>query len=122
MGYPGINPSNGVDEIRAIGRKVVADAEIVGHIFVNPFLESSFLFEAPLAITHFPNLIRVFDRPLTEARGTEKSDEKGNEQRHASILRRRESGCQQGSQEWAENGVDKGKDLVAKKAANFVLA
>ena len=120
MGHPGVNPSNGVDEIRTIGREPVTDAEIVGHIFVNPFLESSFLFKVPLAIPHFPNLIRGFARHLTEARGAEKKDEKDNEQWHTSILRRRESCCQQGTHEPTENKVNKGRDLVAEKTANLV--
>ncbi len=60
MGNPCIDPPDGIRDICAIDRDIVADEEIFCDILLNPFAISNLLFNGPSPISHLPDLMRRF--------------------------------------------------------------
>jgi hypothetical protein len=69
MGDPCIDPPDGIRNICAIDRDIVADKEIFRNILLNPSAISMLLFNRPSSIAHLPDLVGRFMDRLAEARG-----------------------------------------------------
>jgi hypothetical protein len=76
---PCIDPPDGIRDISAIDRDIVADEEIFCDIFFDPFSISNLLLNAPSPISNRPDLIRRFLHALAE-RGSREKDEKEQDQ------------------------------------------
>ena len=94
MGDPGVNPSDRVDGICAIRWDFVGDKKILCNRFLHPFFKPTLLFDCPSAIAHFPDLISGFIRRLTEGWSGNKKNQRENQKRHGSILKRMIEDCQ----------------------------
>jgi hypothetical protein len=75
MRNPCINPPDGVRDICAIDRDIVADEEIFRDILFDPFSISNLLLNAPSTISNRPDLLMGFRDRLAE-RGSGEKDEK----------------------------------------------
>jgi len=73
--HPCIDPPDGIRDICAIDRDIVADEEIFRDILFDPFSISNLLLNAPSTISNRPDLLRGFRYRLAE-RGSGERDEK----------------------------------------------
>jgi hypothetical protein len=58
MGDSGIDPTDGIDNIRTIGGDLIANEEILRDRFIHPFFKPTFFVNRPAPIADFPDLIR----------------------------------------------------------------
>jgi hypothetical protein len=79
MRNPCINPPDGIRDICAIDRDIVADEEIFRDILFDPFSISNLLFNAPSTISNRPDLMRRFLHGRVK-RGSGGEDEKEQDQ------------------------------------------
>ena len=82
MGDPCIDPPDGIRNIGAIDRDLVADEEILGDILFDPFCKSTFLFKGPPTVSNRPDLLRGFRDRLAERGGRENEEKKQDEEGH----------------------------------------
>jgi hypothetical protein len=88
MGNPGINPSDGIEYVRAIRGDLIANEKIFRNIVINPFCILRLLFNCPTLITDFPELIRRFICRLAEAWRGNKDSQEEDEKRKEDPFRR----------------------------------
>jgi hypothetical protein len=106
---PGIDPADRVDGIRAVGGDPVADEKILRDILLHPLPELLLLLDSPSPISYLPELIRGFDHRLAKRRSLKKDHQKNDEGKHAFILKRRISNCQQTGAESFDLRVEAGR-------------
>jgi hypothetical protein len=87
MGNPGINPSDRIEYIGTIRGDLIANEEIFRNIFINPFCILRLLFDGPMVITDFPELIRRFIYHSAEAWGGGKDNQNEDKKRKQNPFR-----------------------------------
>jgi len=97
---PRVNPSNGIRDIRAIDRNLMADEEIFRDIFFDPSGEIRFFLIRPTLFAHFPDLMGRFYNRFTKSRHADQEKQKERQRFHKIILKRLKKDCQ-----LKENGV-----------------
>jgi hypothetical protein len=80
MRNPCIDPADGIRDIGAIDRDIVADEEIFRDVRFNPLRIPALLLNRPSTIPHGPDLKGGFLHGLAE-RGSWKKDEKGQDEK-----------------------------------------
>jgi hypothetical protein len=76
MSDPCIDPTDGIRNICAIDRNIIADEEILSNILLNPLAILIFLLNRPSTFTHLPDLKGRFRCRLAERWGWEKDEKK----------------------------------------------
>jgi hypothetical protein len=80
---PCIDPPDGIRDIRAIDRDIVADEEIFRDILFDPFAKLDLLLNAPSTIPHGPDLMRRFLHGLAKRGSSEKDEKEQDQEGHA---------------------------------------
>jgi hypothetical protein len=83
MRYPCIDPPDGIRDICAIDRDIVADEEIFRNILFDPFSKLDLLLNAPSTISNRPYLLRGFRDRLAERGSGERDEKKQDQEGHA---------------------------------------
>jgi hypothetical protein len=83
MRNPCIDPPDGIRDICAIDRDIVADEEIFRDILFDPFSISNLLLNAPSTISNRPDLMRRFLHGLAERGSGERDEKEQDQERHA---------------------------------------
>jgi hypothetical protein len=81
---PCIDPPDGIRNICAIDRDIVADEEIFCDILFDPFSISNLLLNGPSTVSNRPDLLRGFRCRLAKRGSGEKDDKKQDQEGHAS--------------------------------------
>jgi hypothetical protein len=83
MGYPRIDPSDRVGDIRTVHGKFIPDKEILCDVFLHPFAKSELLLDRPSTVAHLPYLQRGFLSGSCKRQGREKENEESDQKAHA---------------------------------------